>query len=102
MESPQWALTLELAPHLPESLEQLTRSIAQNRNLTEIHFPMCGLQDEGAKAVAQGLKNSKKIQTVNLEANLIQKEGILALLQSLKNSPSLQHLWLSRTFTFLR
>ena len=52
--------------------------------------------DDGAKALADGLKHCPELQTLNLEWNSIGADGAKALADGLKNWPDLQTLNLKR------
>lgn len=76
---------------------QLFTSIINNENslIHHVSLRMNAIKNEGAFAIANGLKINNTIRYLNISYAMINEEGIMALMESLKYNTTLTHLDLS-------
>ena len=66
-------------------------------SVTHLILSNCGMSNNCAMILADGLSNSSNLRHVNIASNLITEEGAIAIAQSLKRNKSLTHLNISNT-----
>ncbi len=65
--------------------------------LKKLSLTMCGLGDEGAKAIAGALKTNTTLTDLDLSSNGIENDGQLALAEAVRQNATLQVLTMTYT-----